>query len=291
MISTYKKSWRTIGFTATLTAMLAVAGCAGCPRPGPQPGAGEASAAPAGPNPQVLLLGEVHDNAQGHKLRYELLRQRVEAGWRPAIVMEQFDRENQSKLEQAQKGCLDAQCVIRVVGGPRWDWQLYYPVIQLALTYHLPLVAGNLSRADASRVVRDGVTATFDPKSIKDYRLDQPLPADVRGAQQQEIVVGHCNMLPEMMIGGMVDAQVARDIWMAKIVREQLPRDVVLIAGNEHVRKDIGVPRWLKLADPQLNVRSIGYLEQGTTGYKGTFDLTQTMPAQPRPDPCAKFKK
>ena len=174
-------------------------------------------AAAPGPDPQVWLLGEVHDNAQGHRLRYDLLRRRVEGGWRPAIVMEQFDREDQDLLNKAQKACLDAQCVIRVVNGARWDWQLYYPVIQLALTYHLPLVAGNLSRADASRVVRDGVTATFDPQSIKDYRLDQPLPADVRAAQQREIAVGHCNMAPEMMIEGMVNAQVARDIWMAKI--------------------------------------------------------------------------
>jgi len=142
-----------------MASALALAGCAG--------GRGaqtQAAAAPVGPNPQVLLLGEVHDNAQGHRLRYELLRQRVEGGWRPAIVMEQFDREDQDLLNKAQKGCLDAQCVIRVVNGARWDWQLYYPVIQLALDFQLPLVAGNLSRADASRVVRDGVSATFDPK-------------------------------------------------------------------------------------------------------------------------------
>jgi uncharacterized iron-regulated protein len=267
-----------------LAALALLTGCAG---------AGKRSAAtpaaePAG-NPQVLLLGEVHDNAQGHKLRYELLRQRVEAGWRPAIVMEQFDRENQAALEQAQKGCLDAQCVIRVVGGPRWDWQLYYPVIQLALTYHLPLVAANLSRADASRVVRDGVTATFDPKSIKDYRLDQPLPADVRDAQQREIVAGHCNMLPEMMIGGMVDAQVARDIWMAKIVRDQQPRDVVLIAGNGHVRKDIGVARWLNQTTPILTVRSIGFVEDQDNA--GRYDSIQTVAPQQRGDPCKQLKK
>ena len=85
--------------------------------------------------------------------------------------------------------------------------------------------------------------------------------------------------------------KVARDIWMAKLIRDQAPRDVVLIAGNEHVRKDLGVPRWLKLADPQLTVRSIGYLEQGAAAYPGEFDLTQTMSAQARPDPCAKFKK
>jgi uncharacterized iron-regulated protein len=240
-------------------------------------------------NPQVLLLGEVHDNVQGHKLRAELLRQRVEAGWRPVIVMEQFDRENQDVLDKAQKGCVDAQCVIQVAGGARWDWQLYYPVIQLALTYHLPLVAGNLSRADASRVVRDGVKSTFDPQGIRDYQLDAPIPAAIRNAQQQEIIVGHCNMLPEMMIGGMVDAQVVRDIWMARIVREQQPKDVVLIAGNGHVRKDIGVGYWLNRVTPALKVRSIGFIESREND--GRYDSFQTLATQQRDDPCKQVKK
>jgi uncharacterized iron-regulated protein len=270
--------------TAGISALVFLGGCASGGKPPSSPAMDDS----AGANPQVLMLGEVHDNAQGHQLRYELLRQRVEAGWRPAIVMEQFDRENQAALAEAQKGCLDAQCVIRVVGGPRWDWQLYYPVIQLALTYHLPLVAANLSRADASRVVRDGVTAAFDPQSIKDYHLDQSLPADISSAQQQEIIAGHCNMLPEMMVGGMVNAQVARDIWMAKIVRDQRPRDVVLIAGNGHVRKDIGVARWLNQISPTLTVRSIGFTEDRENA--GRYDSIQTVAAQQRGDPCKQVK-
>jgi uncharacterized iron-regulated protein len=245
------------------------------------------AAAPAA-NPQVLMLGEVHDNAQGHRERYELLRRKVEAGWRPAIVMEQFDRENQALLTRAQKGCLDAQCVIRAVGGPGWDWQLYYPLIQLALTYDLPLIAANLSRADASRVVRDGVSGSFDPQSVKDYRLDQ-LPADVREMQQHEILAGHCNMVPEMMIGGMADAQIARDIWMAKIVRDLQPRDVVLIAGNGHVRKDIGVGRWINRVEPILTVRSEGFIE-GDEGV-GRYDAIHKLKPQPRVDPCKQLKK
>ncbi|MYM88043.1 hypothetical protein GTP91_12745 [Rugamonas sp. FT82W] len=282
-ISTYSG---TPGLTFAIAALALLAGCAS----GGKPAGGSAAAvpAPAGPNPQVLLLGEVHDNAAGHKLRYELLRQRVEAGWRPAIVMEQFDRENQSVLTKAQKGCLDAQCVIRVVGGVRWDWQLYYPVIQLALTYQLPLVAGNLSRADASRVVRDGIAATFDPQSVRDYHLDQPLPADVRGGQYKEILAGHCNMLPEMMVDGMINAQVSRDIWMAKIVRDQQPRDVVLIAGNGHVRKDIGVARWINALAPALTVRSEGYLEEAAGA--GRYDAVYTVAPQPRPDQCAQLQ-
>ncbi len=282
MISTYTVKIR---LTLGLCAVVLAAGCASAGKPAASLSPGLLNA----DNPQVLLLGEVHDNAQGHKLRYELLQQRVAAGWRPSLVLEQFDRENQDLLNKAQKGCLDAQCVIRVAGGARWDWQLYYPVIQLALTYQLPLVAGNLSRADASRVVRDGVASSFDPQSVKDYRLDQPLPAAVASAQQQEIIAGHCNMLPEMMVGGMVHAQVARDIWMAKIIRDQLPRDVVLIAGNGHVRKDIGVGYWLHEAAPALKVRSVGFIESGDNG--GRYDSIQTVAPQTRDDPCKQVKK
>ncbi|MRW85202.1 hypothetical protein GJ698_14030 [Pseudoduganella sp. FT26W] len=282
MISIYKARTQ---LTLALPAAVLLAGCASGGKPATAPAADLLEAK----NPQVLLLGEVHDNVQGHKLRYALLRQRVEAGWRPAIVMEQFDREDQDLVDKAQKGCADAQCVIQVVAGARWDWQLYYPVIQLALTYHLPLVAGNLSRADASRVVRDGVKATFDPQSIKDYRLDAPVPAAVRNAQQQEIVTGHCNMLPEMMIGGMIDAQVSRDIWMAKIIRDQQPKDVVLIAGNGHVRKDIGVGYWLKQVAPALTIRSVGFVESRDNG--GRYDSIQTLAPQERDDPCKQLNK
>jgi uncharacterized iron-regulated protein len=268
---------------AILPALLVLAGCASQASRGAAPASGGAL-----PDPQVLLLGEVHDNAQGHRLRYELLKQRVEAGWRPAIAMEQFDRENQDVLSKAQAGCLDAACVIKVAGGPRWDWQLYYPLIQLALNHQLPLIAANLSRDDASRVVRDGVKATFDRASIAAYRLDQPLPADIRSGQQREIETGHCGMLPEMMVGGMVDAQIARDIWMAKLVREQQPRDVVLIAGNGHVRKDIGVARWLNTQEPKLTVRSEAFSE-GEEG-AGRYDIVHAVAPQKRSDPCARIK-
>ncbi|MYM38812.1 hypothetical protein GTP27_05670 [Pseudoduganella sp. CY13W] len=238
---------------------------------------------------QVWLLGEVHDNPAGHQQRYALLQQRVEQGWRPALVLEQFDRENQDLLDKAQKSCLDAQCLIRVAGGGRWDWQQYYPLLQLALDYHLPLVAGNLSRADASRVVRDGMRAVFDAQSMRDYQLEQALPADLRAAQAAEIAASHCNMLPEMMVDGMVNAQVARDIWMARLIREQRPRDVVLIAGNGHVRKDIAVPHWLARLPPALSVHSVGYTEAAAV--PGQYDTVVQVAAPVRPDPCASLKQ
>lgn len=275
---------RAVPRLAPLLAALALAGCGLLQRaPAPAPAA-------ALPNPQVLLLGEVHDNPQGHRQRFEELKRRVDAGWRPAIAMEQFDRENQALLSKAQKECPDADCVIRVMDGPRWEWALYRPVIDLALRYQLPLVAANLSRADASRTVRDGVRATFDAAAVQAYGLAAALPDDIRAAQQREIIAGHCNMLPESMVGGMVEAQIARDVWMAKTVLAQAPRDVVLLAGNGHVRNDIGVPRWIARAAPGLTVRSVAYLEKGGAGPAGAYDAAQIVAPRERPDPCAKFK-
>ena len=253
------------------------------PRPVPA-----ASGATKG-NPQVLLLGEVHDNRAGHLQRYEELRQRVEAGWRPVIAMEQFDRQDQGLLTAAQEGCMDAGCVIRVMDRKGWDWQQYYNIFQLALDHKLPLVAVNLSRADASKVVRDGLASSFDAKTVAEYRLGEPVSADWRKAREREIQSGHCNMVPAMMLPGMVDAQMARDVWMAKLIRDQQPRDVVLIAGNGHVRKDIGVPRWLTTYGAKLTIETIGYVESDAA--KGQFDAVRTIPAVKRPDPCAKFKK
>jgi hypothetical protein len=38
----------------------------------------------------VWLMGEVHDNPDAHAYRLRDLRVAIDAGWRPAILMEQF---------------------------------------------------------------------------------------------------------------------------------------------------------------------------------------------------------
>lgn len=281
MISITRKHGATRARRAILCAALALGGCAGQPP------------APASDNPQVLLLGEVHDNPGGHRQRFDDLRRRVEAGWRPVIAMEQFDHEQQAELSAAERTCADADCVLRAVAGPGWDWDQYRPVIALALRYGLPLVAANLSRADAARTMHDGLAASFDAETVLAYGLRTPLPADIVALQQQHIVAGHCNLLPPAMVGGMVEAQVARDIWMAKIVRAQQPRAVVLLAGNGHVRKDIGVARWLNVPAPALAVRSEAYLEADMEADAAqAYDIAHVIagPQQTRSDPCEQLR-
>ena len=226
----------------------------------------------------VLLLGEVHDNPDGHRARFALLQARVAGGWRPAIAMEQFDRERQPDLDRAQRECKDAACVVAMAAPDKagWQWDYYAPVIDLALRERLPLFAANLSRADAGKIVEHG--------------YDTPVPAGILQPQVEEVRAGHCGMLPDDMLAPMATAQVARDVAMADVVAGALAAHgadgVVLIAGNGHVRRDFGVPFWLR--ERGIASESVGFVEDPAEA--AHFDRAETVPAFARPDPCAKFK-
>jgi uncharacterized iron-regulated protein len=260
-------------------AAVALSACLHVPAPAPQR---------AVDPPEVLLLGEVHDSAPGHAARLERLQGRLAADWRPAIAMEQFDREQQAALDAAMQDCEDAACVIgrAAPGKSGWHWDHYAPVIQLALDYDLALHAANLSRADASKVVRDGFAAALSPTLIARYHLDALPPALVT-AQEAEVRDSHCGQLPEAMVGPMARAQIARDVVMAQTLRDHASTGAVLLAGNGHVRRDIGVPYWLRLAG--LAPVAVGFLEPG--GAADAFDEVVSIPQLERPDPCAAFGK
>jgi uncharacterized iron-regulated protein len=259
-----------------IPALVLLAGCASALSP----------RAPAPSGAAIFLLGEVHDNPVGHARRFDLIKAKVQAGWRPAIAMEQFDRERQADLDRAMATCANADCVIASASSSaRWEWPLYKPVIGLALDYKLKLVAANLARADASKVMRDGFAAVLDDGVIASYGLDQPLPARLVDAQAQAIREGHCNKLPESMVGAMVRAQVARDVVMAQALAAHASHGAILLAGNGHVRLDAGVPQWLQ-RHGSVRVVSIGYVESAGSG---PYDESVNVFPHPRPDPCAKF--
>jgi uncharacterized iron-regulated protein len=256
-----------------MTLAAAITGCAHSARP------------PSGPD--VLLLGEVHDNMAGHAARAAMLRARIETGWRPAIAMEQFDTGQQAALDAAMRACADADCVVQNVAPEKsgWTWAYYTPVIALAMEYKLPLRAANLSRADASKIVKGRFADALSPELVARYRLDA-LPAALLTAQETEVRDSHCGALPESMVSPMAKAQIARDVVMAETMRAHAATGVVLIAGNGHVRKDIAVPFWLRRDG--MAPRAVGFLEP--TSDAAAFDDVERIPATERPDPCAGFK-
>jgi uncharacterized iron-regulated protein len=264
-----------LGLAAGLSA--ASAASAGARAAAPPPPASQAASPAGSAAPTVLLLGEVHDNPDGHRARFALLQSRVAAGWHPAIAMEQFDRERQPDLDRARAVCKDAACVVAMAAPAKagWNWDFYAPVIDLALREHLPLYAANLSRAAAGSIVEHG--------------YDRPIPPEILQPQVDEVRAGHCGMLPDDMLAPMASAQVARDVAMADVLAAALaahPEGVVLVAGNGHVRRDFGVPRWLR--DRGIASESVGFVEDAAE--TAHFDRAEVVPPFARPDPCAKFK-
>jgi uncharacterized iron-regulated protein len=261
---------------------------AGCATPPPLDG--ERLAVELARRP-VVLLGEVHDNVVQHQARADALRRLLEGGARPAIAFEQFDRERQGDIDRARReptpeGRSLADHVIAQARAPKdsWDWARYRPFVELALQYDLPIVAANLSRGAAARVAREGPKAVFTEAERAELALDRF--DDILAKHEQVVQVGHCNMLPKSVLPGMARAQIARDAVLAKSLRPYLARGVILLTGNGHARRDIGVPRHLA-AEDQPRAWSIGLLEEGNEERSRLFDVALVSPEQDRPDPCA----
>jgi uncharacterized iron-regulated protein len=252
----------------------------------------------------VVLLGEVHDNPLQHRVRAEALRLHLETGARPALAFEQFDREQQSTLDQARRDPAGgtpqarAERLIQATGGGGWDWALYRPFVELALRFELPIVAANLSRSDAMKVGRAGsFDAVFDRQTQRRLGLDR-LDADFLRRHQQVVDDSHCNAMPAAMLPALARAQVARDAALLASIRPHMARGVVLLTGNGHARNDLGVPFLMETAERARSL-SIGLIEAPATGddavplaqLRRQYDVAFVTPRHARPDPCESLRK
>lgn len=287
-----------------------------------------ASTAPLQPQAQLYLLGEVHDNPAGHQLRLNHIRQIVQQHQSVVLLMEQFDFEQQARLNEAQQRCREVSCLLDYMAQPvtsqshtggvvqasarsNWHWPNYHALLQLALDQRIPIVAANLSREQARKLMRADYAEVFSPAQLQRWQLSLGqqggVHQELHQAQRDEVMQAHCQQVPAQLADGMAKAQIARDILIAESLLQQTGV-AVLVAGNGHVRKDRGVPYWLNFAAPQQagatvssqpqaatpaqpggsrkNWLSVGYLETApaSTSYA---DQIISIPAIARADPCA----
>ncbi len=248
-----------------------------------------------------VLLGEIHDNPEHHRVQRELVAALLRDGRRPAIAMEQFDREHQQALATARAERPRDTVHVKEAGrfdDKGWQWRFYEPIVALALDHGVPLVAANLSRADARRVVASGLESLGS--DLQELRLDQPFEAARRERLARVIDDGHCGKLPPASLAGMVNAQRARDAVMAQALASHREDGAVLIAGNGHVRRDFGVPYHLERLAPGASVSSVAPIEARPDRLRPTdyaaaespqFDYLWFTPAAARDDPCAQLNK
>jgi uncharacterized iron-regulated protein len=238
----------------------------------------------------LVLLGEVHDNAVQHALRGALLTSL--AARHPAVVFEQF-AETEAPIPPPASG-EDETAWLDQHGFDRknWRWPLHQPVVDAALAHGRSLWGSGVSREALRSVVRGGEAAA--PDHLRPLIEQTPLDSAARAAIDFELMEGHCGKLPVSMIPGMRAAQEVRDAAMTHVLLLAGANGPAwLIAGNGHVRRDMGVPRMLKMAAPARRTLVVGLLERGEDGAAPTpeerrvYDLVIVTPRAVREDPCA----
>jgi uncharacterized iron-regulated protein len=255
---------------------------------------------------RFALLGEIHDNADHHRLQRELIDAMVGAGRRPAIGMEQFDVGFQQRIDTALRGAdATAESVAQAGGFDRagWNWPLYEPLVATALRARLPVVALNLSRTDARRVATEGFDA-LGADALPRLGIEDVWSESKQAFLQRIIHEEHCGQLPQRLIPGMANAQRARDAVMADSLAARSEGGAVAILGRGHARRDLGVPIYLSKLSAAAKVVSVGIAEVETgrddpasyaasdlPGFAGPlYDFVIFTPRAERRDPCESFK-
>ncbi|MCP4073978.1 MAG: ChaN family lipoprotein [Hyphomicrobiales bacterium] len=225
-------------------------------------------------NSNYVLIGEVHDNIDHHRLQAWLIEQ-ITARAKPAIVMEMISSGKSQILDKylsgpdAEPAGLGPALDWANSGWP--DWTYYQPIAEIAMRSGLPILPGDPDRPLIREIARQGIDS-LEKAEQQLLALDSPLSAVLDKALVEDIKDSHCNLLPQAMIGPMVQVQRFRD---AKLARAVVDADtqgnagdrtggvgrVILIAGNGHVRNDRGVPWYLIRQQPKATISSVMLLE------------------------------
>lgn len=228
----------------------------------------------------VLLLGEQHD-APAHQARQrEVLNGLLARGELAALVIEMAEQGASSEGLPPDSAEAQVHASLRWTASEAaaWDWTVYGPLVMNAVQAGVPVLGGNLPRAELRATMQDA-------------SLDTRLSPIAWSAQQTQIREGHCGLLPESQVVPMTRVQVARDLTMAHTAQAAVHpgKTVLLIAGNQHVRRDLGVPTHL---NPQVTSKTVTMLSGPMAEPTATSFSDQVWRTAPTPerDHCAEFK-
>ena len=244
------------------------------------------------------FVGEVHDDAAQHVLRARLVRSLADL--KPAAVMEIFDFGHDAAIATAQAAGGDAEAIATAGALDRdaWRWPLHRPIVEAAIAAHIPIRAANIGRADLMALARSGTAGAWQ------QRIDAtPWGEAQERAMRETIVEAHCGALPERAVPAIAFAQRVRDAAMAQALVDAARESggALLLAGNGHVRRDVGAPRYLSPAELRAGAAdfvSVAFVE-ATADEMHAADFPRSLVAEnpgydyiwftaptARPDPC-----
>lgn len=215
---------------------------------------------------RFVMIGEIHDNAEHHRIQSRILDALIMRDRRPALVLEQYDIEQQDKLNQLAQGRNNHSEKLAGLGElmrTGWEWRYYKPMISRALHEKLPIIAGNFSREALRAVAREGY-GVLGAGQEERLALAEVWSEEKQAQMTHEIAAGHCGKVADHVVEYVTRSQRARDAVMADKMIMAKRNGVVALFGRNHTRLDIGVPLYLAARAPGEDMLSIGLIELDT---------------------------
>ncbi|PIF40002.1 putative iron-regulated protein [Delftia sp. 60] len=225
----------------------------------------------------IVLLGEQHDAVAHQSWQQATVEQLAKQERLAALVIEMAPRTG-STASLARDASEDAVQQTLRWQDAAWPWPRYRGVVMAAVRAGVPVLGGNLPRADMKQAMRN-------------ENLDTHLPPEGWQRQLDAIREGHCGLLPDTQLAPMARIQLARDASMAEVARAAVKpgKTVLLVAGRGHVLRGVGIPTWL----PEAAGAKVAVAQAGETSVAQASDVDwlQKTDALPAKDHCAELRE
>ena len=225
----------------------------------------------------ILLLGEQHDAPEHQAWEKDTVQWLAQGDDLAALVLEMAE---QGRSTAALPTDASEAAVQKALfwNDSAWPWAAYGPVTMAAVRAGVPVLGGNLPRK-----LLNAATANT--------ALDAHLSDAAWLRQLRAVREGHCDLLPEKMLPGMVRVQIARDMQLAQTAAAavQSGKVVLLVTGVAHAQRSLGVPRYL----PKNLVSKIALAQAGQAleAIEKEADWIHHTPALPDKDDCAPLRQ
>lgn len=225
----------------------------------------------------LLLLGEQHDGPGHQAIEAQVVEDLGHAGRLAAVVLEMAPAATDTRGLDRDAPPAQVMAALRWAD-EAWPWQDYGPAVMAAVRMGIPVAGGNLTRTQVHEAMQD---ASWD------YRI----PAAAWQLQQTAVREGHCNLLPAAQIAAMTRVQLARDASLAATAAQWVRpgQTVLVITGDQHSRKDVGLPLHLPV---QLTVQAVRLAADGPrSSDAAAFDAVWSTDPAPETDHCAALRQ
>jgi len=204
---------------------------------------------------QVIFVGETHDNPASHRLQKEILQslQQHNPG-HVTLAMEMFTPKQQPVLDRWSHGGLTEKEFLHQVDWFhhwRMNFTFYRPLLNYCRDHHIPILGINAENSLKQKVARTPPTEMkkSDQQQLPQMDFDDPYH------QAMVAAVFNDHKMGQAMKDGFQRVQTLWDETMAQNLADYLNqhednRQVMVIAGGNHIRYGFGIPRRLLRRNP-----------------------------------------